>query len=450
MDDSAAPAPQPVTSPAPRATSLRNLFAATEIDARLFGMLVALIAILLGFHVLSGGKLINPANMVTLAVQTSGVAIMATGMVLIIVSRNIDLSVGSVMGVLAMVYAILMTNFLPDVIGFPEVGSPLMWIVALAIGMVIGVSIGALSGFIIAYVGVPSFVVTLGGLLAWRGVVWTLSQGAAVTGIDTTFRQVGGGALGSLGGDTTWVLGLIACGAIVALLAYNRRQRRKFGIPLRPLWADVLIAAVGSAVVLGLTWMANQQFYPKGIAETRAAELGIVVPEDQLSTYFPMGLSWPIILVIGVTLIMTFIATRRRFGRYVYAYGGNPEAADLAGINTRWTIMKTYMLMGGLCAIAGAIVVGRLNGAAQDLGTTQELYVIAAAVVGGTSFAGGIGTIPGAVLGAFVMQSLAYGLAFQGVPAPVQSIVAGIVLVIAVGLDTWNRRRGGGRRRAGT
>ena len=145
---------------------------------------------------------------------------------------------------------------------------------------------------------------------------------------------------------------------------------------------------------------------------------------------------------------MTFLATRRRFGRYVYAYGGNPDAADLAGINTRWTIMKTFVVMGVLCAIAAAVVVGRLNGAAQDLGSADELYVIAAAVVGGTSFAGGIGTIPGAVLGAFVMASLAYGLAFMGVNSPIQSIVAGIVLVVAVGFDTYNRRRGGGRRGA--
>ncbi len=440
----------PEQAPNAQRTSLRGLLAATEIDVRLFGMLVALIVILFGFHVLSGGKLISPANMVTLAVQASGTAIMATGMVLIIVSRNIDLSVGSQVGVIAMAYAVLMTDFLPDVIGFPEVGSPLMWIVALGLGLGVGILIGGLQGFIIAYIGVPSFVVTLGGLLAFRGVVWVLSEGAAVTGIDGTFRAFGGGANGSLGGDLTWALAIIACVAIVALLLYNRRQRHKYGFPLRPLWAEVLIGAVACIVVLVLAYASNQEFLPRGLAARRAEELGIVVPEDELGTRFPMGVSWPIILLIGVTIVMTFVATRRRFGRYVYAYGGNPEAADLAGINTRWTIMKTFMLMGALCAIAAAIVVGRLNGAAQDLGTTQELLVIAAAVVGGTSFAGGIGTIPGAVLGAFVMQSLAYGLAFMGVPSPVQSIVAGIVLVVAVGLDSWNRRRGGGRRRAGT
>ncbi len=140
---------------------------------------------------------------------------------------------------------------------------------------------------------------------------------------------------------------------------------------------------------------------------------------------------------------MTFMATRRRFGRYVYAYGGNPDAAELAGINTRWTILKTFVLMGILCGHRGR---GRRSpgstAATLDLGHGYELYVIAAAVVGGTSFAGGIGTIPGAVLGAFVMASLAYGLSFIGVNSPGQNIVAGIVLVVAVGLDTINRRRG--------
>ena len=263
--------------------SLRRLFAATEIDVRLFGMLVALVVILLGFHVLSGGKLINPANMVTLAVQASGVAIMATGMVLIIVSRNIDLSVGSQVGVVAMVYALLMTEWLPDVFGIP-VGSPFLWVVALAIGLALGAFIGAFQGFIIAYIGVPSFVVTLGGLLALRGVVWVLSSGAAVTGIDGNFRQLGGGVLGSLGADATWALGVVGCIAIVAFLAYNRRQRRRFGFRLRPLWAEILVGAVGCVVVIGLVAFANANYLPKGLAADWAAERGIEVPEGGLQS----------------------------------------------------------------------------------------------------------------------------------------------------------------------
>jgi D-xylose transport system permease protein len=419
--------------------SVRSMLAATEVDVRLLGMLLALVAILLSFHILSGGKLINPANMVTLAVQATGVAIMATGMVLIIVSRNIDLSVGSQVGVTAMVYAVLMTDILPNVIGIP-VGASYMWIVALALGIALGALIGAFQGFIIAYIGVPSFVVTLGGLLALRGTVWVLSEGASVTGIDSTFRQIGGGVPGSLGGDVTWLLAIVACVGIIGYVIYNRRQRLRFGFPLRPMWAEFLIVIVGCGVVLALAAFANENVLPKGVATRIAEERGIEEPPGGLR--IPMGISWPIILLLGVGIVMTFLSTRRRFGRYVYAYGGNPEAADLAGINTRWTIMKTFIVMGVLCAIAGAIVVGRLNGAAQDLGSTDELYVIAAAVVGGTSFAGGIGTIPGAILGAFVMATLAYGLAFMGVPSPIQSIVAGIVLVVAVGFDTWNRRRG--------
>ena len=157
--------------------------------------------------------------------------------------------------------------------------------------------------------------------------------------------------------------------------------------------------------------IANANYWPEGLAERYAAENNIAIPPGGLQ--IPSGFPWPILLLVGVTIVMTFLANRRKFGRYVYAYGGNPDAAELAGINTRWTIMKTYMLMGLLCGIAAAIASARLNGATLDVGQSNELYVIAAAVVGGTSFAGGIGTIPGAVLGAFVMQSLAYGLSLH-------------------------------------
>lgn len=421
--------------------SLRGAVAATEVDLRLFGMLVALAGILIGFHIMSGGKLIQPANMVTLAVQASTVAIMATGMVMIIVSRNIDLSVGSLVGVVAMCYALLMTDWLPA-LGL-GIDNPVQWIIALAIGLGIGAFIGAVQGFVIAYVGVPSFIVTLGGLLSLRGSVWLLSSGAAVSGLQTEFRRIGGGVLGSVGELATWGVAAGASVAIVGLIVYNRRQRQRFGFAVRPVWAEVFLAALGCAAVIGVSAFANANYLPAGLATQYAAEHGITEPAGGLKV--PMGYPWPVLLVIAVTVLMTFLATRRRFGRYVYAYGGNPDAAELAGINTRWTIMKTFILMGVLCAVAAAISSARLNGATLDVGQSDELYVIAAAVVGGTSFAGGIGTIPGAVLGAFVMQSLAYGLSFNGVNSPTQNVVAGIVLILAVAFDTYNRRRGGGR-----
>lgn len=433
----ATPVPGEVKPPA--RTSLRSLLGQTEIDLRLFGMLVALAVILLTFNLLSGGTFFQPTNMVTLAVQATGVAIIATGMVMVIVSRNIDLSVGSVVGVVAMTYSLLMTDWLPNFLGMgPDF--PFRWVIALGLGLGLGAVIGVLQGFIIAYIGVPSFIVTLGGLLSIRGVVWYLSSGAAVSGLDPNFQLIGGGAQGSVGGTATWILGIVAALPIIALLINGRRQRRRYGFPVRPVWAEALLGVIGCASVLGLAAFANANFWPEGLAARYAAERGIPIPPGglQISTGFP----YPIIVLIGVTLVMTWMATRRRFGRYVYAYGGNPDAAELAGINTRWTILKTYVLMGVLSAIAAAIAAARLNGSTLDVGTGYELYVIAAAVVGGTSFAGGIGTIPGAVLGAFVMQSLAYGLSFMGVNSPGQNVVAGIVLILAVGFDSYNRRRG--------
>jgi D-xylose transport system permease protein len=423
----------------PARASIRGLIAQTEIDLRLFGMLVALAAILFTFNVLSDGKLFQPTNMVTLAVQASGIATIATGMVLVIVSRNIDLSVGSLVGLVAMTYALLMTDWMPAL----GMGAdfPFRWAIALGLGVGLGALVGGLQGYIIAYVGVPSFIVTLGGLLSIRGVVWYLSSGAAVSGLDPNFQLIGGGAQGSIGGTLTWILGLVGCVAIVALLFNGRRQRRRFGFPVRPMWAEILVGVVGCVAVLGVAAFANANLWPVGLANRIAVEQNWG-PAPEGGWMIPTGFPNPIMLLIGVTLVMTWMANRRRFGRYVYAYGGNPDAAELAGINTRWTILKTYVLMGVLCALAAAIASARLNGATLDVGQSYELYVIAAAVVGGTSFAGGIGTIPGAVLGAFVMQSLAYGLSFIGVNSPGQNVVAGIVLIVAVGFDTFNRRRG--------
>jgi D-xylose transport system permease protein len=423
-----------------RGSSVRGALTAAEIDVRLFGMLLALAVILLGFNILSGGTFLRPTNIATLAVQATGVAILATGMVLVIVARNIDLSVGSVVGVIAMAYALLMTNWLPA-LGMSST-FPLRWLIALLIGVALGAVIGAVQGFIIAYVGVPSFVVTLGGLLSLRGVVYILSSGAAVTGLDPTFQLMGGSAQGSIGATLTWAMAAIGSLAVIGLLVYNRRQRRRFGFPLRPMWAEIALGVIGCLAIIGLAAYANASFWPPGAATRYAQEHGITEPPGGLQ--IPVGLPWPVVILLAVSVVMTFLATRRRFGRYVYAYGGNPEAAELAGINTRLQLVKIYALMGVLAAISAAIAVARLNGATLDVGQSYELFVIAAAVVGGTSFAGGIGTIPGAVLGAFVMQSLAYGLAYMGFNFAIQNIVAGIVLILAVGFDSYNRRRGGG------
>ncbi|MFL5750230.1 MAG: ABC transporter permease subunit, partial [Chloroflexota bacterium] len=240
MTNVAGTTPVPGQTQRPPRSSIGSVLAQTEIDLRLFGMLLALIVILVTFHILSGGKLIAPTNMVTMAIQATGIAIIATGMVLVIVSRNIDLSVGSLAGLIAMIYALLMTDWLTAI----GIGAdfPFRWVLALAIGIGLGALVGGLQGFIIAYIGVPSFVVTLGGLLSIRGVIYYLSNGAAVSGLDPGFQKIGGGGEGSIGGPLTWALGIIGCVAIVGLLINNRRQRRSYGFPLRPMWAEVLLA----------------------------------------------------------------------------------------------------------------------------------------------------------------------------------------------------------------
>ena len=412
----------------------RGFFKALEIDLRVFGMVVALVLILVGFGMATDGRFLQPVNMVNLAVQSVSVAIIATGMTMIIVARQIDLSVGSIVGVVGMTYAYLMARVLPDIIGF---GSPWIWVIALAIGLTLGSLIGALQGFIVAYIGVPSFVVTLGGLLIFRGATWLVTRGVTISPVDPTFQLLGGGPRGSIGGPASWVVGGLSCLAIVGLLASGRRQRVRFGFPLRPMWAEALVGTVSSLAVLGLVWLFTSYKWPAALAERHAAETGVAIPPGGLAA----GIPWPVVLLLVVTLVMSFVATRRRFGRYVFAIGGNPEASELAGINTKWTIMKTFILIGLLCAVSAAVATARLDGATLDLGEGYELYVIAASVIGGTSFSGGIGTIPGAVLGALVMSSLAYGLSFMGLSSPIQDIFAGIVLIIAVAFDTINRRR---------
>jgi len=408
---------------------------ATEIDLRQFGMVLALIVIWIGLGIVNP-NILQPVNFITFSVQASGIAVLATGMVLVIVSRNIDLSVGSVVGVIGMAYAVLMADVFPNTIG---VENPFAWVIALAAGVLLGIAIGAYQGFLIAYVGIPSFVVTLSGLFLFRGLTWQLSGGTTVAPNVATFNLIGGGPQGSLGGIWAWVLGIIGCVAVVLLLVNARRTRRKYGFPLRPMWAEAAIGIISIGLILLGVYVVNAYHWPPGLATQYAQEHGITEPPGGLQ--IESGIPIPLLIVIAVTLIMTFLATRRRFGRDIYAYGGNPDAAKLAGINTRWTIMKTFILMGILCSIAAAIASARLNGGTLDLGSGYELYVIAAAVIGGTTFEGGVGSIPGAILGALVMYSLLYGLGFLGLNSPQINMVLAVVLIVVVGLDAWNRRR---------
>jgi D-xylose transport system permease protein len=419
---------------------LAGLVRSLEVDTRMLGMVGALAVIWIAFDIVSGGTFLSPRNLWNLSVQSASIGIMATGMVLIIVSRNIDLSVGSMLGFLGYTMAMIQAVWIPNALGL-GFEQPYTWLVTLVIGVILGALIGGLQGFVVAFGGVPSFIVTLGGLLVWRGLIFRYAQGQTIAPVDTTFQMLGGGVVGTrvgaLGEWPSWGLGAVICVAIVFLQIAARRRRRRYGFPVRPMWAEVLVGAVTCGIVLGTVWVANSYPLPINVALQVAAEKGIPVPPGGI----PTGVAFPVVIMLIVTLVVTFLATRRRFGRYVYAIGGNPEAAALAGINVRRTIMLTFALMGSLAAISAAVQTARLNAAVTNLGVQNELDVISAAVIGGTSFQGGIGTVPGAILGAVVMQSLRSGMVLLLVDSPTQDIVVGIVLVVAVGLDTVFRRR---------
>ncbi|MGA0879367.1 MAG: sugar ABC transporter permease [Ilumatobacteraceae bacterium] len=409
-----------------RLRNWRELLASTEIDTRLAGMVGVLAVIWVAFHVLSGGDFLTSRNLWNLSVQSTSIAIMATGMVLIIVSRNIDLSVGSLLGFLGYVMAMVQTRWIPDTFGL-GFGQWYTWIVAIAVGVALGALLGAVQGSVIAYGGVPAFIVTLGGFLVWRGLIFRMGeQGQTLSPLDETFRLVGGGPNGSLGEWKSWVFGALGCVATCATIWFSRRRRKRYDLALRPLPVDVGIAVFGCAVIL------------LGVAY-------VGVGYESPITMTPTGVAYPVVILIAVTIAMVHLSRRRRVGRYVYAIGGNPEAAELGGIDTRRTIMKTFVLMGVLCAVSAAIQTARLDAAVTNLGIQNELDVISAAVIGGTSFAGGIGTITGAVLGAVVMQSLRSGMVLLRIDSPSQDIVVGIVLVTAVAIDAALRL---GRRRA--
>ena len=434
-----AAATQGVTREQPPEDKRASLLARLDVDTRMLGMTLALAVIWVSFNFMSNGNFLTPRNLWNLSVQSSAIAILATGMVLLIVSRNIDLSVGSLLGFLGYTMAMVQAIWIPTTLGLGY-DQPYTWAVALAIGLVLGALVGAIQGFVVAYGGVPSFIVTLGGFLVWRGLIFRFDQGQTIAPMDKTFQIIGGApSVGSAGEAATWIIGIVACLAIAFTILASHRRRRKYGFAVRPTWALVTVIVVSCAAVVAGVLVANHYYLPPALATQYAQAHGIVEPAGGL--LIPVGISWPVLIMIAVTLVMTIIATRRRFGRYVFAIGGNPEAAELGGINVRRTIVGTFAVMGVLCAISGAFLTARLNGAVTGLGVQSELYAIAAAVIGGTSFTGGIGTIPGAVLGAVVMQSLQSGMALVGVDSPTQDVIVGMVLVGAVWLDVAIRRR---------
>ena len=401
-------------SPATHKGGARDLKSALEVDLRLLAMIAAVAVIWVGFDLLTDGIFLTARNLWNLAVQTSVVGIMTTGMVLVIVTRHIDLSVGSVLGFVGMVMAVLQAQILP-------IGAGWNWAASLGLGLGLGIVIGGFQGWWIAHRGVPSFIVTLGGLLIFRGLAWTMTEGQTVAPLDETFQLMGGGLLGSIGAFWSWVVGAAGIVLVVIRTVMARRRRQRYGFAVRPIWAELLVAAIIIGGIAGFVAVMNAYDRPR--------------------TDIAQGIPIPVLILIGAVIVMSAVTKVTKFGRYVFAIGGNPEAAQLAGINTRLVIMSVFALMGLLAGIAGAVQTARLNAGANSTGELLELSVIAAAVIGGTSLAGGTGTISGAIVGAVFMQSLQSGMILLGLPTPMQNVVIGLVLILAVWLDTSYQRR---------
>ncbi|MGV8985302.1 MAG: sugar ABC transporter permease [Cypionkella sp.] len=401
----------------------------------------ALLLIWLGFHMYGvvfrdGGAFLTPRNLWNLSVQTSSIGIMATGMVLVIVTRNIDLSVGSVLGFVAMIMGVLQVNILPQYLGL---GSPAIWVITVIVGMALGAVVGAFNGWMIAYRGIPSFIVTLGGLMFFRGAAFLVANGRTISPVDADFALLGGGPYGAVGFWGSWIVGVLGCAGVLFMLRSSRANRQKHEFTLRPMWAEIFMAALGCGLIIGATLLVNSYPWPTGIVRNYAAANNITVPPEGL--FISHGYAIPVLILVCVGIVMTFLMTRTRFGRYVFAIGGNPEAAALAGINTKWMLVRIYSLMGMLAGLSAVVSSARLNSATNALGQFDELYVIAAAVIGGTSLAGGVGTIYGAILGALVMESLRTGMVLIGFDTSIQSMVVGAVLVLAVYVDNIYRRK---------
>lgn len=416
----------------------RSLLETLEVDSRFLGMLGAFVLICVVFSFFTDGRFLTSRNIFNLTIQTVSVAIMATGMVFVIVTRHIDLSVGAILAISSAMMAMTQARWLPGIVGL-ELGSPLIAPLTIIVGLAVGTAIGAFNGWLIGYQSIPAFIVTLGGFLIWRYAGWYLTSGQTIAPLDQTFLLLGG-AEGTIGVTASWAVGILASAAAIWGLWAARRGKIEHDFPVKPIWAEVLIGAISIGAIMGFVSILNSYLIPSGKLRRMFEARGEVVPEGYTQGH---GLPISVLVLIAVVVVMTIIAQKTRLGRYIFATGGNPDAAELSGINTKFLTVKIFAMMGFLAGLSAVIAQARLQSHANDIGTLDELRVIAAAVIGGTALSGGIGTIYGAILGALIMQSLTSGMGMVGVDSPLQNIVVGSVLVFAVWIDIQYRKRWG-------
>lgn len=384
-------------------SSLRNFLASHLRD---YGMLLSLVAIMGFFQVLTDGTLLQPLNLTNIFLQNSYIVVMALGMLLVIVAGHIDLSVGSVCGFIGALAAVLMVEMEWPV--FP----------AMAVCLLAGAVIGAVQGAFVAWLKIPSFIVTLAGMLVFKGLALALLRGQSIGPFPDVFQTLASGFLPEFGGGEGNLTSLAIGLGVVALLALRemlgRRKDRAIAATREPLPLFLLRLAGQSAALGALVWL--------------------------MASY--KGLPNVLLLMVALIGIFVFVTRRTTLGRRVYALGGNERAARLSGIPTERLTLLCFVNMGVMAALAGLVFAARLNTATPKAGLGFELDVIAACFIGGASASGGVGKVTGAVVGAFIMGVMNNGMSILGIGIEWQQVIKGVVLLAAVVFDVYNRRKG--------
>jgi D-xylose transport system permease protein len=385
-----------------------DLFKLFRRNIQTYAIVLALLFIWIFFAFLTDGNYLSPQNFSNLFRQMTVTAFMAIGMVLVIVTGNIDLSVGKLAGFVSVIVAYLQatvwTKILPD--------QPL---VAASLSIFIGISVGALwgivQGYIISYLSVPSFITTLGSMFILNGLILLVTAGKTIPANQPAIAVI---AQGYLPDSIGWIIAAIVVAYLFFSMFRGRQKKKEHGFELPSFGLDLLITSFFSVLVIGYVYMVNQY----------------------------NGVQIPVLLLAIATVVMSYMASNTRFGRYAYAIGGNREAARLSGVNIRKRIFQVMVLMGFLCGVAGVVLASYVGYGTIAAGQGYELDVIAAAILGGTSTLGGIGTVFGALIGALIMSSLSNGLQLLNVAPSWQYLLKGIVLVLAVYADVTFKKRG--------
>ena len=376
-----------------------------KLDTRKYAMVIALVVITILFQVLTKGILLKPMNVTKLILQNSYILVLAIGMLPCILTGNIDLSVGSIVALVSAVSGVLIISM-----GFPIT-------VAIALSLILGALVGAWQGFWIAYVNVPSFIVTLAGMLIFRGATMIILQGNTLSPYSDKFQYMAMGFLPEVGNGKihllTVIIGILISAVFICLEIKKRAEKAKYKIDQYPLNRFIIkLVCTCTLVMISAFWLARYK-----------------------------GMPFVFIILGGLILFYSFITKNTVLGRHIYALGGNEKASKLSGINTKRVKFLVYINMGIMAALAGLIFAARLNAAAPSAGTGFELDAIAACYIGGASASGGVGTVIGAIIGGLVMGILNNGMSLMGVGVDWQQAIKGLVLLAAVAFDIYNKSK---------